>query len=228
MKRFGPRYTDLVSQLNACGYTRRDAANKKDATGYIQKVLKISKGLHYHEFIKFDHVKAGITTAFQRFEASLQRDLDPPTNLTSFIDQVQLRQQGWFQMYANYGTAKPNQQQQLSRNPYRPPAHQYRPPTGPATTMGPPYSGQRQLPAPQSQQPRTYWADQEEEEEDWIYDAPSDAWYVAANKTHGPGHTPRRFGNTHDGAYGAEARANWVAAGEGNRCERDGCTHYHD
>lgn len=46
MKRFGPRYIDIVSKLGACSYTRRDATNKEDATGYIQKVLRLSKGLH--------------------------------------------------------------------------------------------------------------------------------------------------------------------------------------
>ena len=46
--------------------------------------------------------------------------------------------------------------------------------------------------------------------------------------THGPGHTPCRYRNTHDGDYGTEATANWIAAGKEARCLHEGCTHYHD
>ena len=102
LKRFGPRYTDLITQLESCHYTRKDAANKKDATGYIQEVLRITKGLGWN-----DHVKSGINTAFHHFESSLQQTLDLPSDLNSFIDQVQIRQQGWFQIYAGYGKPRP-------------------------------------------------------------------------------------------------------------------------
>ena len=43
-------------------------------------------------------------------------------------------------------------------------------------------------------QPRAYWAEAEEDYNDYTYDAPSDAWIAVPG--HPPGHTPRRWGNT--------------------------------
>ena len=215
LKRFGPRYTDLITQLEACRYTRKDAANKKDATSYIQEVLRITKGLEWS-----DHVKSGINTAFHHFESSLQQTLDPPSDLTSFIDQVQIRQQGWFQIYAGYGKPRPPDpysRPQPPRQPYQPRPQSYQPrpqyPQQPRPSQPAPPSG--------PSQPRAYWADQEDE--DWEYDAPTDSYHVAHRP---PGHTPHRYGNTHDGG-GSEARVHWASAGEDHRCSQEGCTHYH-
>ena len=220
LKRFGPRYTDLITQLEACHYTRKDAANKKDATSYVQEVLRITKGLGWD-----DHVKSGINTAFHHFESSLQQTLDPPTDLNSFIDQVQIRQQGWFQIYAGYGKPRspdpylrqpPRPQQPYQSRPQQP--YQSRPQYSQQARPSQPASG-----APGPPQPRVYWADQEEEYEDWEYDAPTDSYHVAHRP---PGHTPHRYGNTHDGG-GSEARVHWASAGEDHRCSEEGCTHYH-
>lgn len=46
IERFRPSHSDLMTQLEACHYTRKDAANKKDATVYIQDVMRITKGLN--------------------------------------------------------------------------------------------------------------------------------------------------------------------------------------
>ena len=84
--RFGPSHKELVARLEAYQYTRKDAANRKDATEFIQEVMKITKGLKWPQ-------QEGLITAFHHFEAGLQRDLDPPSDLTSFIKHVQLRQE---------------------------------------------------------------------------------------------------------------------------------------
>lgn len=101
-ERFGPSHKDLVARLEVCQYTRKDAANRKDATEFIQEVMKITKYLHWPQ-------QDGLMSAFHHFEAGLQRDLDPPANgdLTSFIKQVQLRQEAWYQMYAVFGKPRP-------------------------------------------------------------------------------------------------------------------------
>lgn len=40
---------------------------------------------------------------------------------------------------------------------------------------------------------------------------------IAEHQAHPPGHTPRRWGNTHDGQAGAEVVANWTATGDDHR-----------
>ena len=225
IERFGKSHAELMTQLEETQYTRRDAANKKDATAYIQSILRITNGLKWPQ-------RDGLMTAFHHFEAGLQRDLNPPNgdDLTAFIKQVQLRQAAWYQVYSTFGKSRPPnpfaapnhiqpRQQQPTRPPYRPPqTNPYRPTN--------PYHPQQLHQVTSQQQPKVYWADQEEEEEEWIYDAPADSYHVNAAVAHPPGHTPRRQGNTHDGGYGNEAMANWANAGDGHRCSQEGCTHY--
>ena len=222
IERFRPTHEELMSQLESTRYTRKDAANKKDATAYIQSLLRIGKGLDWSQ-------SDTLMTAFHHFEPGLQRDLDPPIELTQFIRQVQIRQAAWFQIYVGYGAKSQVQQQRTqSYSPAKSPQYQ-QPPYRPSAYPPRPYptqsSQQRQItdkpyePAPR---PRVYYAEQEED--DYIYDAPSDAW--VAIPEHGPGHTPRRWGNTHD-VGGNEAMANWTAAGDDHRCTHEGCTHYH-
>ena len=226
IERFGPSHKELVARLEACQYTRKDAANRKDATEHIQEIMKITKGLKWNQ-------EDSLMTAFHHFEAGLQRDLDPPSQggLTSFIKQVQLRQEAWYQVYAAFGQklrppdlSRPSQQSYQHR-PQQP--YQSRPQY--SQQPRPQYSQQPRpsQPAPPSGPPRVYWADQEEEE-DWVYDAPTDSYHVASAypATHGPGHAPRRYGNTHDDG-GTEAMVNWTSAGEDHRCGHEGCTHYH-
>ena len=100
IRRFGPTQNELMKQLEECHYTRKDAANKKDATVYIQSILRITKGLKWPQ-------ENGLMTAFHHFEPGLQRDLDPPSDLTAFIKQVQLRQDAWFQVYSAFGKPRP-------------------------------------------------------------------------------------------------------------------------
>ena len=225
IKRFGPTHSQLMTQLEACQYTRKDAAEKKDATAYIQDVMRITKGLNWAQ-------KDGLMTAFHHFEAGLQRDLDPPEqgDLTEFIKQVQLRQSAWYSVYSSFGKSRPPDphpppRQSRPYQPYQqyrqqPPQQQYRPPQQPPQQ----YDRQPRPPAyPPNPKPAVYWANQEED--DWEYDPPSDS-YHAYPSFQPPGHTPRRYGNTHDGG-GTEAMANWASAGEDHRCNHEGCTHYH-
>ena len=100
IRRFGPSRSNLVGQLEACRYTRRDASNKKDAIAYIQDVMRLTRGLNWPQ-------QDGLTTAFHHFEPSLQQTLDLPSDLNSFIQQVQQRQQDWHQIYAGYGYRPP-------------------------------------------------------------------------------------------------------------------------
>lgn len=215
IERFRPSHSDLMTQLEACHYTRKDAANKKDATVYIQDVMRITKGLNWKQ-------EDSLMTAFHHFEPGLQRDLDPPTNggLTQFIKQVQLRQEAWHQVYSTFGQ-KPRPPDSVQSRQQQPQQQSYRPPPRPSY---PPRPSQQQAYPPRPQQ--AYWA--EEEEDDWVYDAPADTYHVASAypATHGPGHTPRRYGNTHDGG-GTEAHVHWTNAGEDHRCNHEGCTHYH-
>ena len=215
--RFQQSHSQLISQLESSRYTRKDAADKKDATAYVQEVMRLAAGLKWS-------TQDGMLTAFHHFEHILQQTLDQPSNLNSFIQQIQLRQQGWFRIYAGYGSSKPQPPRPPSYSPANSrPQQSYRPsyPTQPTPqrqiTAGPLYGPPTQ--------PRAYWAANEEEEDydDYTYDAPSDAWIAAPPQ---PGHTPRRWGNTHDGG-GSEAAANWASAGEDHRCTHKGCTHYH-
>ena len=118
IERFRPTQSDLLSQLESTRYTRKDAANRKDTTAYIQELMRISKGLNWNQ-------SDGLMTAFHHFEPGLQRDLDPPIDLNQFIRQVQLRQSAWFQIYAGYGS---KQQRSPSYLPAKSPLQQpYRP-----------------------------------------------------------------------------------------------------
>ena len=78
IERFGPTQSELMSQLESSRYTRKDAANKKDATAYIQDLMRIGKGLKWSQ-------SEALLTAFHHFEPALQRDLDLPIDLTQFI-----------------------------------------------------------------------------------------------------------------------------------------------
>ena len=89
IRRFGPSHSDLISQLESSRYTRKDTANQKDATAYIQNVMRLVKGLKWSQ-------QDELMTAYHHFESSLQQTLDAPKDLNSFIQQVHLRQQGWF------------------------------------------------------------------------------------------------------------------------------------
>ena len=95
----------------------------------------------------------------------------------------------------------------------------------PTNSTPPPNRGpqQRLLPAPPGA--NAYFGDPDDDDEEWQYDAPTDS-YHAAPTFQPPGHTPRRYGNTHDGG-GREARANWASVGDDHRCNHEGCTHYH-
>ena len=216
IERFGPSHSKLMTQLEACQYTRKDASNKKDATVYIQDIMRITKGLKWNQ-------QDGLMTAFHHFESGLQRDLDPPEGLTQFIRQVQLRQEAWYQVYATYGLKlRPPDpySQPRGQQPHQQP-HQYRPPTRPPQQSYPPRPPQQPYPA-RPQQQQAYWG---EEEEDWTYDPPTDS-YHATPTNHPPGHTPHRYGNTNDNG-GNEAMVHWASAGEDHRCTHEGCTHYH-
>ena len=48
IERFRPTQSELLSQLELTRYTRKDAVNKKDATAYIQDLMRISKGLDWN------------------------------------------------------------------------------------------------------------------------------------------------------------------------------------
>ena len=78
IRRFAPSHLDLMSQLEASRYTRKDVSNKKDATAYIQDLMRVCKGLHWNQ-------SDALMTAFHHFESSLQQTLDPPANLNDFI-----------------------------------------------------------------------------------------------------------------------------------------------
>ena len=69
-------------------------------------------------------MKTGINTVFYYFEFNLQQTFDSLTNLNNFIDQIQLRQQSWFQIYVDYD--KPRSSDPQLRSPYRSPSQQYR------------------------------------------------------------------------------------------------------
>ena len=216
IERFGPTLSDLISQLESTRYTRKDAANKKDATAYIQDLLRIGKGLKWSQ-------SDALMAAFHRFDPALQLHLDPPIDLARFIRQVQSRQSAWFQIYAGYGSSKSQPRRPPSFLPASSLQQQQRPqPYEPSYPSQP--SQQRQITNGPPAQPRAYWTEQEEDYNDYIYDAPSDAWIAAPE--HPPGHTPRRWGNTHD-VGGSEAVANWASAGEDHRCAHQGCAHYH-
>ena len=160
--------------------------------------------------------------AFHYFESGLQRDLDPPIrDLAQSIRQVQIRQSAWFQIYAGYGSSSKSQQPRShSYLPAKSPRQQSYKPSYPPTpssyqdqsnqlrpiTAGPSY-------VPPAQ-PRAYWTSQDEEEDDgdYTYDALLDAWIAVPD--HGPGHTPRRWGNTLD------------VGGDDHWCAHQDHTHY--
>lgn len=113
--------THTGRQLESTCYNCKDTANKKDATAYIQDLMRIGKGLDWTQ-------SDALITAFQPFEPGLQRDLDPPVDLTQFIRQVQLRQAVWFQVYVGYGASfklQPQPQRTPSYLPARSPHPQY-------------------------------------------------------------------------------------------------------
>ena len=111
--------------------------------------------------------------------------MPPNDDLTSFIKQVQLRQDAWFQVYSAFGKPRPPDSRPQQSQPIRTQYPQY-----PQQQSRPAY---RPSPSQQTpQQPRVYWADQEEEEDDWIYDPPIDSFHVNTAPAHPPGYTPRR------------------------------------
>jgi len=218
IERFRPSANELLRELEGTRYTRKDASQKEDATEYIQDIMRLTKGLNWP-------MRDGLNAAFDHFEPSLQRDLNPADDLNSFIKQVQLRQSSWFEIYGNFGKARP---------PERPYGQPYRPPNTGQRPYGAPqhqqqqqngYRPPQQQPRPYPQQPKAYFVDDEEDDQDdWVYDAPAHA-FVAAPEYHQPsGHTPRRMGNTHDGH---RDHTQWSNAGADHRCTHDSCTHYH-
>ena len=123
IKRFGPTHSQLMTQSEACQYTRKDAAEKKDATAYIQDIMRITKGLNWAQ-------KDGLMTAFHHFEAGLQRDLDPPEDLAESVKQLQLRQSAWYAVCSAFGKPRPPDPPPTShQTPHQarpPPYQQYR------------------------------------------------------------------------------------------------------
>ena len=215
IERFGFNHSKLMIQLEAYQYTRKNAFNKKNATIYIQDIIKITKDLKWNQ-------QDGLMTAFHHFESGLQRDLDPPEGLTQFIRQVQLRQEAWYQVYATYGLKlRPLDPYSQSRGQqsHQQPQQQYRSSTRPPQQSYPPRPPQQSYPI-RSQQ--AYWG---EEEEDWIYDSSTDN-YHATPTNHFSMHISHRYGNTHDNG-GNEVMVHWVSVGEDHRCTHEGCTHYH-
>ena len=100
IRRFGPSRSNLIGQLEACRYTRKDASDKKDATVYIQDIMRVAKCLNWPQ-------QDILLTAFYHFEPILQETIDLPSDLDSFMQQVQLRQKEWHQIYAGYDFRAP-------------------------------------------------------------------------------------------------------------------------
>ena len=131
IERFGPLRSQLITQLEACQETRKDTTEKKEATAYIQDVMRITKGLEWKQ-------EDGLMTAFYHLEAGLQRDLDPPNaGLIEIIKQVQLRQAAWHLVHSAFGKQGPpdppprSHQMPHQSRPHQP-YQQYRHPTQPA------------------------------------------------------------------------------------------------
>ena len=225
--RFKPSPAIILQKLNKAEYTRSDAANQKDPVLFFDEILTLTRHDNRPDYERS-------TIAYIRFESQLRMTLNAPQNgstIQDFIDQLEGKKEAWYQAYHNFGkkttfpsNPAPNQHAYGQRAPGSGQTNPYRPPARPT------YPNQRQIINGPPQQPsqQAYWG--EEDQNEWVYDPPTDTYHVASAypATHGPGHTPRRYGNTHDGDYGTEAQANWTAAGEEHRCSHQGCTHYHD
>ena len=61
----------------------------------IQDIMRLAKVLNWPK-------QDILTTAFYHFEPSLEETLDLPSHRNDFIQQFQLRQQDWHQIYAGY------------------------------------------------------------------------------------------------------------------------------
>ena len=178
IKRFVPSYQESMRQLEACHYTRKDAANKKDAIDYIHRILRIARCLEWSR-------ETGLYLAYNHFEAHLQVHLNPDNcSISQFIKQVQLRQDSWFKMYASFGKPSIAPEPKLHQQPSRPlqsnqqqahqPAHQ----PHHQTHYQPHYQPRQQQYHPPVRTPQqTYQF--EEEEEEWMYDPPTDSHYPA-------------------------------------------------
>ena len=225
IKRFGRSYTELIAMLEHMRYTRKDAANRKDATAFVQEVLRLTKQLGWPQ-------EQCLQTAWHYFEPSLQVTLASPSgDVLSFIRQVQGRQPAWFQIYANFGRAQHVPSPYESDSPSYPSFSSHPPqprPYVPANQRPPPSYRPHYVSHPSNQRPpgpNVYWVD--EEGQSYIYDPVEDAYVAAPEPHHPPGHTPREWGNTHDGETGPQVAQAWMAAGPDHRCNHEGCTHYH-
>ena len=188
--------------------------------------MRLVKGLKWSQ-------QDELITTYHHFEPSLQQTLNAPKDLNSFIQQVHLRQQGWFQIYATYGSKppppRPPQQSYQPSRPFPQQPQSYRPTYRPsAPPSEPPTYRSSAPPSEPPPQPRAYWAANDEEKDDYVYNAPSDAYVAAPGyEPHPSSHTPRRWDNTHNGQRGAEAEVNWASADQDHRCTHQGYTHYH-
>ena len=251
IQRFRPAAADVLHQLEKAYYTRNDAAAKKDPVAFLHEILRLTRHDnrpdHERLTIAYIHFESQLRISLiaPRYD----------TSISEFIEQLEGKKHAWYETYYLFGKRKdyfpsdpapsqqgndqrPPQRQQWSRNsqqqwPRNSGAQQQWPRNTvlqPTNSTPPPNRGpqqqQRLLPAPPGA--NAYFGDPQHEQDDddeWQYDPPTDS-YVAAPTFQPPGHTPRRYGNTHDGG-GREAQANWASAGDDHRCTHDGCTHYH-
>lgn len=104
-KRFGTPQNQLLEQLTAMRYTRKDVANEKNATAFVGEVMmlcyRINGNTQQYTW------QQSLQLAFDRFEGPLRNTLKAPTgNLEDFTSDVRMRQPGWYESYHNYGKSK--------------------------------------------------------------------------------------------------------------------------
>ena len=193
---------------------------KKSAVKYVQDVLVITNQLGYSFADGLQHVYDFFHV---NFRVSLARPLFEITDIGPYMQHLRDVQLMWFEVYQNFNVRFPDRYQPMGYQQRQPPPRLI-----------------KALPAPPfhfgiTNKPNAYMAEAEPDavtavyftdftRQDYEYDDVADV-YVAVEIRQPfhqpPGHTPRRWGNIHDGKIG------WENAGTQHRCGEQGCTHYH-
>lgn len=237
--RFAPGSSELTAKLKSMEYGKANIG--QSAVEFVQDVLSLTNQLGYS---KAD----GIRYAYDAFQPSLRLDLPKPPLSSSSASAITAFMQGVRDVHLiwkeAYPVRPPEQQQQRyeysanqrpynNRPPFKPSWSQPIRPSSYQTTQqrtndrqqGPssyPHRPRAALPAPPSHYPpqASFFTDVDGQE--WEYDAPSHA-YIVSSAMETPGHTPKAYGNTHDG--NVEKGGQWEQAGPEHRCAE--CPHYH-
>ena len=92
-------HSEPTTQSESSQSSRGRGGNSNNATGFMQEAMRVTKSIKWTQ-------QDGIMTSSHHFDSSLHQTLNQSSSLNAFVQQLEQRQEGWFQIYARFASFK--------------------------------------------------------------------------------------------------------------------------